>query len=367
MTYTEAKARLDAIRNLPICEIDKRQPMLVALLAEVVNHETDEGQITAEQGNYGLEKMPYWRTLAGRLDDLEFERLGNGHFSAAYSHPLLPGKVIKVGFKKEDAGAAYAAFCRMHQGREGIPTVYDIQRHAGCYTVVLDHLKELNDWADDEPEHIQHHYFAARAVIERGADSYDLYPISEEFIKTCESIREFFQGIASFDCHSGNMMKNSHGELVITDPVSFSCEELGSEGFLCDPDELIGEIEAMKAKEVIERCKARKAKRNPQGTWRRECKAHLKWRRNAFKRAERHEMVLAKMRWSARQERRDEPRARRFAGTKHFHNVWLQNLNVDFIKIQARLAAHVRMEDEMRIQWNKPLHVDTYLDRKLQG
>lgn len=249
MTFTEAQAALEAIRNLPIERMNERQPMLVALVAAIVNSETQEGQLTAAKGNRNLEDMDYWQTLAERMRDVGFIKLGNGHFSAAYEHALLPGKVIKVGFKKEDSGAAYAAFCRMNQGREGIPTVYDIQRHAGCYTVVLDYLNPLNDWCYDESDKVCHHFEAAREIIEEDCfDTAEEYPISDGFIETCKDIRKFFLGIASFDCHSGNMMKDQMGRLIITDPVSFIADyKLKPGEFHCDPDELIAEIEALRA------------------------------------------------------------------------------------------------------------------------
>ena len=37
MTFTEAQAALEAIRNLPIERLNERQPMLVALAAAIVN------------------------------------------------------------------------------------------------------------------------------------------------------------------------------------------------------------------------------------------------------------------------------------------------------------------------------------------
>ncbi|UHS65094.1 protein kinase [Klebsiella phage vB8388] len=43
MTFTEAQAALEAIRNLPIERMNERQPMLVALVAAIVNSETQEG------------------------------------------------------------------------------------------------------------------------------------------------------------------------------------------------------------------------------------------------------------------------------------------------------------------------------------
>ena len=369
MTFTEAQAALEAIRNLPIERMNERQPMLVALVAAIVNAETQEGQLTAAKGNRSLEDMDYWQTLAERMRDVGFIKLGNGHFSAAYEHALLPGKVIKVGFKKEDSGAAYAAFCRMNQGREGIPTVYDIQRHAGCYTVVLDYLNPLNDWCYDESDKVHHHFKAAREIIEDDCfDTAEEYQISDGFIETCKDIRKFFLGIASFDCHRGNMMKDQMGRLIITDPVSFSADDKLKPGeFHCDPDELIAEIEALRAQEAIDRCKARKARRDPKGAFQVARKARAKWRRKASKRAPRNAKVLAKMRMDANQNRRDEPRARMVWGDKHWRNAWVQHMNVDFARFELLAAAQMAQIDHKAIVWGKPLHIDAYLDKRLQG
>lgn len=375
MTYAEAMNRLETIRNLPICELGRRQPMLVSLIADVVNLETENGEITSDMPLKPLEVMPYWATLDDRLEDLGFTLLGNGHFSAAYSHGALPGRVIKVGFKKEDAGAAYAAFCRMNQGREGIPTVYDIQRHASCYTVVLDHLEALNNYAVDEPPHIEHHYNAVRAVIERGVDRYNDYPVSAEFISTCIDIREFFKGIASFDCHSGNMMKDSRGNLIVTDPVSFSCEELDSDEFLCDTDELMAEIEAMRIRGIVDRCKERKAKRDPNGTFRREQRAERKFKRAERKHMEklrkRHNKSLDQRLMEIKQEQRNELKARILLGTAHWKNIFQDHMlrrDADgLMNLEAEAAEAARKEDWKRGLFGRQLLVDDYLDRKLQG
>lgn len=369
MTFTEAQAALEAIRNLPIERLNERQTMLVTLAAAIVNDETQDGQLTQAAGNTALEDMNYWQTLAERMRDVGFIKLGNGHFSAAYEHSLLPGKVIKVGFKKEDSGAAYAAFCRMNQGREGIPTVYDIQRHAGCYTVVLDYLNPLNDWCRGETDKIRHHFQAAREIIEEDClDTADVYPISDGFIETCKDIRKFFLGIASFDCHSGNMMKDQMGRLIITDPVSFSADDKLKPGeFHCDPDELIAEIEALRVQEAIERCKARKARRDPKGDFQVARKNRAKWRRKASKRAKRDAKVLAKMRMDANEQRRAEPRARMLWGDKHWRNAWVQHMNVDFARLELLAAAQMAQIDHKAIVCGKPLHIDAYLDRRLQG
>ncbi|MBX9265245.1 protein kinase, partial [Klebsiella pneumoniae] len=57
MNYTDMQERLDVIRNLPICELDKRQPLLVELLADIVNCESSAGDAT--DSKYGLES-PRW-------------------------------------------------------------------------------------------------------------------------------------------------------------------------------------------------------------------------------------------------------------------------------------------------------------------
>lgn len=46
-----------------------------------------------------------------------------------------------------------------------------------------------------------------------------------ELFNTLRGIREFFQGIADFDLHSGNYMADENGAPVIIDPVSFIRED----------------------------------------------------------------------------------------------------------------------------------------------
>ncbi|NME73042.1 protein kinase, partial [Flammeovirga aprica] len=283
MNYAEIQARLNALRNMPICELDKRQPLLVALIADIVNAETSDGEDT--DSSWGLERQDYWQTLKIKAKDAGFNLLGNGHFSAAFKHELLPGKVIKVGFKKEDSGAAYVAFCRMHQGRVGIPNVYHVARHAGCYTVVLDELEPCQRRENDEHDHYADlaYYFVECDYAPEEHNEKDI-----AFIETCQMIRKFFHGIASFDMHSGNIMFTKDGRPVITDPVSFSADR-DREPFSLEPEELLAEIEQIATTKMIERCKRNKAKRDPNGELRiarrkankerrARRKAHARWR-----------------------------------------------------------------------------------------
>ncbi|WAW44397.1 serine/threonine kinase [Klebsiella phage Kp_GWPB35] len=334
MNYTDMQARLDVIRNLPICELDKRQPLLVALIADIVNCETSDGDDT--DSDWGLERQDYWQTLKIKAKDAGFNLLGNGHFSAAFKHELLPGRVIKVGFKKEDSGAAYVAFCRMHQGRVGIPNVYHVARHAGCYTVVLDELEPCNRSGN----HLHDHYAdLAYYFVEGEPDPEDYAEADRPFIETCQMIRKFFHGIASFDMHSGNIMFTKDGKPVITDPVSFSADR-DREPFSLEPEELLAEIEQIAHAKMIERCKRNKAKRDRDSTLCRARRANNKARRNRAK-------AFA---------RRRKEREKRDA----------EVLKEGLAKIEERVLAW-QVGPGLAIQQGKPLPIDNYLQGRLMG
>lgn len=334
MNYSDMQERLDVIRNLPICELDKRQPLLVALIADIVNCETSDGDDT--DSGWGLENQDYWQTLKIKAKDAGFNLLGSGHFSAAFKHELLPGRVIKVGFKKEDSGAAYVAFCRMHQGRVGIPNVYHVARHAGCYTVVLDELEPCQ-----RRENETHDRYADLAYyfVEGESDPEDYAEADQPFIETCQMIRKFFYGIASFDMHSGNIMFTKDGKPVITDPVSFSADR-DREPFSLEPEDLLAEIEQIANAKMIERCKRNKAKRDRNGTFQRN------------------------RRWANKQRReRAKVRARH---KKERERLNAEVLKYDLAKVEERILAWMAC-DGLAIQQGRGLPVDNYLQGRLMG
>lgn len=367
MNYNDIQARLAIIKSLPISELDKRQPLLVELAADIVNGETCDGNDT--DGSQGLEYQDWWHTLRCLMLDAGFRMLGNGHFSAAYSHEMLPGRVIKVGFKKEDSGAAYTAFCRMHQGRAGIPNVYHVARHAGCYTVVLDHLNSCDRYANDT--HAKY-ASAAQEFIECSGSDADWYEefVSREFIETCKMIREFFHGIASFDMHSGNIMFDNNDVPYITDPVSFSHDREREDGFPLDPEALLAEIEGAARAEMIERCRNRKAKCNPNGTFWINKKAEMKRRKRNRKHAERvakrdrlHFMAIRRERGVIE---RNERRADMLMGSV-WHDFWLRNGNSTVRKVDQVNGLKWQLGDRLAIQAGLPLNIDKLLDAQLMG
>lgn len=354
-----------------------RQGLLVKLIADIVNHETENGSLTAQQDNESLIFMPYWNTLEFYLKEAGFTELGHGHFSAAYSHKLLPGKVIKVGFKKEDSGAAYAAFCRMHQGRQGIPTIHDIQRHKGCYTVVLDRLRPLEtsdfiwDEEQDAPE-VEGQYELVKTIIEHG-DSEALVCCDqreEDLAETCKEIRKFFEGIASFDMHRANAMVDDEGNVIITDPVSFTAKDVDARrtDFLIDPEDLLKEIAEVAMMRLIERCKERKAKRDPNGKWLKDRKRRWKSRKKHRKAMRKAAIEYAHLRLEMALERRNEQLAQRHMGTAMWKARWIAAKDQKEVReFEAAAAQRERNHDHRAIAMGGALAIDKILDDMLQG
>lgn len=347
------------IKNLPISRLDERQGLLVSLLVLICDHESDNGNAT--NPDCGTLSQDYWSTLKTYASSVGFEFLGAGHFSAAFGHAMLPGRIIKVGFKKEDSGAAYAAWCRMNQGRVGVPVLHAVARHASCYTVVMDKLDELpssrTDWTADN----RTQFSVVRSQIYRIEHNGEIgHPVSTEYEmdlkQTADDIWHFFEGIASFDIHAGNVMLNKDGNMVITDPVSWTNEDVISrDKFQCEAEELLAEIEVHAQLAIIERCKARKAKRKVGGTFMLAKKAACKRRKANRKRALRNHKERMVMCAAYNQERRDEAAAKLAMGTANWQHAWFgQGLTV------AR-----RVEQENAIKWRKADHIQIIRGRSL--
>ena len=212
-------------------------------LVAIINEVTEGGKLTDD---CGFDRQDYSTQLEQATESKGFTLLGSGHFSGAYSHPDIPGLVIKVGLKKEDSGAAYAAWCRANQGMAGVPVIHHIARHESCYTVVLDRLKPLYEYVDVDVYGGEIYkeggaeLFKAYKVVQQGVGNGIRLPTAqyEKLQGTSLAIHNFFNGIASFDLHSGNVMVDPKTkQLVITDPVSFTHDEdVKSQGVGLDVD-----------------------------------------------------------------------------------------------------------------------------------
>lgn len=178
-------------------------------------------------GTVGVESVDELENIPG------FPLLGTGHFSAVYETAGMPGLVIKVGIKQEDSGAMYAAWCRDNQHLAHIPRIIMLRNIDQFYMVVMPKYNEyVGEWQDKLG-------IRMRALLQwdeddeqRGSSYYDhytkqslAYHLGGSLYTTITAIREFFQGIASFDLHSSNYMVDQDGQIVITDPVSFKRKE----------------------------------------------------------------------------------------------------------------------------------------------
>lgn len=139
---------------------------------------------------------------------------GAGHFSAVF---VKGGLALKLGFKVNDTGAMYAAWCRANQALPGVPIIYAISKFSSCYVVLTRRYDKLG--VSDEDEEVS----ALKYAVNCGKGD-RLSPF--DTVMTGITIREFFDGVATFDLHKDNLMQDHHGGIVITDPISYGpCSE----------------------------------------------------------------------------------------------------------------------------------------------
>lgn len=184
--------------------------------------DTANGALRKVFGPFGVGKesnhdvsdaIPYLRAAG-------FKLLGNGHFSVAVGHPDLPGKCIKLSIRKEDSGAAFAAYCRANPQDVHLPSIEYIRNMSNCVAIVMPkYARYLHDY-----EHIDADYAEVYAAIHRKDAEWlrrKKIDTSSSAYASAAAIRKFFDGLAQFDLHAGNVMRDDKGTLIIIDPVSF--------------------------------------------------------------------------------------------------------------------------------------------------
>ena len=171
----------------------------------------------------------YARDAVDLCTGTAFNYLGGGYFSIVVSHPELEGYAIKVGLKKEDSGATYAAFCR-DRPNKFYPKILHIESCADAYFVVMPEyvsLEKYSNWAnfgemfrcwctDDELTQRSFRHLPSKQEM---WDS--IY--GEGCTEAARAIVRFFKDIATIDMHNENVMFDPVGmHVVFTDPVSFT-------------------------------------------------------------------------------------------------------------------------------------------------
>lgn len=200
-----------------------------------------------EVSSAGIAGQPRWSAFEILSREHGYKLLGLGHFAAAFEHEDLPGYAIKVGFKKDDSGAAYAAFCRENEGMAGLPVIHLVKRFSRAYMVAMDKYRSLEDIGGNycregktyEQRVLNVSWRVVNAVIDHcetpaaalawSLDSEaraEFAHIETQYIKelaqTARKIHTFFYGLAAFDTHRANVMVDNNGRLIITDPVSWT-------------------------------------------------------------------------------------------------------------------------------------------------
>lgn len=200
-----------------------------------------------EDSRAGISGQPRWSAFEILAREHGYRLLGLGHFAAAFEHEDLPGYAIKVGFKKDDSGAAYAAFCRENEGMAGLPVIHLVKRFSRAYMVAMDKYRSLNaiggnycrECATYEQRVLNVSWRVVNAIIDncempgyaltwwlddgaRAVFTKAEIKYIEDLAQTAKKINSFFYGLASFDTHRANVMVDNNGRLIITDPVSWT-------------------------------------------------------------------------------------------------------------------------------------------------
>lgn len=141
-----------------------------------------------------------------------FTWLGGGCFSSVYEHPCAPGLVIKLTMDREDeASITYLAWARANPGPH-VPKVYHLRREKKIQVAVINKLMPLDDANRAQYyEHLECIYSAE--TYRKAAGECSVAGVAAD-------IYAFFDGLCGWDLHSGNIMQDMNGVMVITDPVT---------------------------------------------------------------------------------------------------------------------------------------------------
>lgn len=220
------KSRIDSatalakLRGIPVPTFDHAAPMWTGPYGKVIHD--GNAAIRSVFGQSGMSRDSDRRPpdAATALRNAGFRLLGYGHFSIATSHPDLPGKCIKFSIRKEDSGAAFAAYCRANPKDIHLPRIEHIQNMSNCVAIVMpQYVPFRTDYEAMDGDYLdvfsvltwKNEDWCKRKRVDTESTQY----------KSATAIRKFFDGLAQFDLHSSNVMRDDKGTLIIIDPVSF--------------------------------------------------------------------------------------------------------------------------------------------------
>lgn len=122
---------------------------------------------------------------------------------------------------------------------------------------------------------------------------------------------------------------------------------------------------------MIERCRNRKAKCDPNGSFQVNRKASMKRRKRNRKHRERvaknDKLHFARVHMARNEIRRNEVRALDYLGDNIWHNMWLNNGNREVAQIERIKGMKWQVADGLAIQAGRSLMIDKLLDAQLKG
>lgn len=175
--------------------------------------------------------------LAERTMPEGWREVGQGHFSLAVAHVLRPDYVFKICCRAGDAYPEYAAWCvsKFNDGTHvnlcvpHIPFLHHSLDHVRI--VPVQRLEKINSQYTGNSEE----YCRELEVYVNAIDTYmrdligitayqdiDQDMVSDKMKATLQALAKAFRGLRSVDIHSGNVMLDASGEMVLTDPLGFA-------------------------------------------------------------------------------------------------------------------------------------------------
>lgn len=168
----------------------------------------------------------------------EYNELGNGHFSTVYGKDASP-YVIKVCRRDRDSWPFFAKYCIDNKDNPDVnfilPTVHKFikSRERGLYVAVLDKLYTFkgsynsicHDYlTEEQSDRVRCVFRAFHAGCDYYGNRRHEHSIASQYKYFCaaEMIMKDLEQFCSLDLHGGNVMQDAEGNLVVTDPVSFS-------------------------------------------------------------------------------------------------------------------------------------------------
>lgn len=175
-----------------------------------------------------------YQALPMLLVDAGFYVLGGGHFSIVLGHDDQPDTAFKISLKPEDSYVAYAMYCRQNPGPH-LPKILCMIRAQEGQIIAIKRYSTFSEGVRYMPYEyafphasysFMYYWREAETVRRDNADSISRNPIyTESYIQALLAIGEHFDGAATFDLHSDNLMFDPDTRtFIITDPVSFKKE-----------------------------------------------------------------------------------------------------------------------------------------------